>query len=582
MKKNAAKKKQLKVRRAKIIIAVSCALAVCLVGGILYATVIRKWLDSRNDIVVIDANGSEVAYEPEELQAELDAPTFYQGISIDGQNVAGKTLEEVKAMFADKANIQIGDVLDVKFQVGEDLVDLDTTGMTVTCDINSVIDQAYAYGRTSTLEGDDGLKDRYNTITALQKNPIDFASTYTFGTEGCDAVIHNLLDPYNKDAVEATATEFDTENLEFVISESQEGSKVDIDKAIQDFKASIDRHEFQTVITVDYEIIEPTTSAEFLKNYLCLVSSTTSHTTDKPDRNTNIRLVCETIDGLVLQPGEFFNFNQYVGQRTPEKGYKEANGINGGVYVPEYGGGICQANTMLYHSVVKADLQVDDRHNHTYPSDYVDKGTDATVTWEEPNFQFTNNTDYPVAIHAYYADRYVTVEIYGRPLEDGVTIKLIGEELSSTPPGETEYVADPTMPIGSTKTLKTAHTGYQYTSWKVYYDKDGNEIKRVEYFKSTYAMTPTVIQVGTLGSDGKTYPLDTKTGKVAGPSETTAPTSDTSETTPPAENPPENPPADPTPVPDNPPENPPENTPDPTPAPEPENPDGGEGGGEPA
>lgn len=583
MKKNAAKRKQLQVRK-RVIIGISSALAVCLVGGVLYATVIRKWLDARNDIVVIDANGSEISFEPEELQAQLDVNTFYQGITIDGQDVSGKTLEEVKAMFQEKANVQISDVLDVKFQVENELVPLNATGMTVSCDINEVIDKAYAYGRSSTLEGDDALKDRYNTITALQTQPINFASTYTFGTEGCDAVIHNLLDPYQKEVIEAKATGFDTEKLEFIISESQPGRTVDVQKAIADFKAAVDRAEYQVVIPVDCTTVEPTTSAEYLKNYLGLVSSTASDTNSNSNRNTNIRLICEAIDGLVLQPGEVFNFNDFIGERTPEKGYMEANGIVGGVYVPEYGGGICQANTMLYHSVTKADLQVDERHPHTYASSYVDRGTDATVTWTSPNFQFTNSSEYPIAIHATYADQVVMVAIYGRPIENNLHIKLIGETVKTTPTTGTVYVADSSLPIGTRKGTKEAHNGYECVSYKVWYDEDGNEVKREEYFSSSYPMTNEEIHVGTMGPDGKTYPMDPATGAVAGPTPVPTPTPEPGE---PTDNPPENQ-GDPTPTPtpedptNNPPENPPENPPDPTPTPVPEDPNGGEGGGEPA
>ena len=93
--------------------------------------------------------------------------------------------------------------------------------------------------------------------------------------------------------------------------------------------------------------------------------------------------------------------------------------------------------------------------------------------------------------------------------------------------------------MGQRETVKSAHTGYQYKSWKVYYDKDGNEIKRVEYFKSDYPMTNDEIKVGTLGPDGKVYDMDKSTGVVNIPDdviattnpENTEPTSEPQETT---------------------------------------------------
>ena len=99
---------------------------------------------------------------------------------------------------------------------------------------------------------------------------------------------------------------------------------------------------------------------------------------------------------------------------------------------------------MIYHSVTKADLQVDSRTAHTWPSDYVETGTDATVSWGGPEFRFTNSSDYPIALHAYYSNQKVTVEVYGRPLPDGMTIKLKGEIVSRTE-AKVEYKADSDM-----------------------------------------------------------------------------------------------------------------------------------------
>ena len=105
---------------------------------------------------------------------------------------------------------------------------------------------------------------------------------------------------------------------------------MDMDKAISDMKEKLRNAEFSCIIDVSAEIAKPETSADDLRSQLGLVSTTTSETTDNDNRNTNIRLVCEKIDGLVLMPGEQFNFNNFVGQRTSEKGYKMAHGIYNG------------------------------------------------------------------------------------------------------------------------------------------------------------------------------------------------------------------------------------------------------------
>ena len=524
MKKNAEKKKQQKI--TKIVIgSVAGVVALGAIGAGLYFTVLKDKLDpNAGKIVVTDASGSEVAYEPSELQVQLDAPAFYQGIKINGIDVGGKTKDEVKAMFAEEADKPVTDEIDVKLQIEDDLIQMKTDGLHFTSDIDQVIETAYSYGRTSTLQGNDGLLDRYNTINALKTAPKEFACTYTLDTSAVDGLVEEALGTFDKKVEEASIEGFDVEKLEFIITESKEGYQVDVDKAKADVKAALDGSEYKVVIPVDAEITKPTTSSEDLRSKLGLVSTTTSKTSDNDNRNTNIRLICENIDGLVLQPGESFDFNEYIGERTAEKGYKMAHGIFNGDMRDELGGGICQANTMLYQSVTKADLQVDERKNHTIPSTYVDKGTDATVTWKSPNFRFTNNSEYPIAIHAYYADLHVTVEIYGRLLPDGQHIELVGEHVR-TISASTVYVADSSLPVGTTSTVSSGRTGYDYKSYKVWYDKDGNEIKREEYFPSHYPSRDTVIHVGTMGADGNTYPMDPSTGKVDAPADLTpAPT----------------------------------------------------------
>ncbi|MBR5418367.1 MAG: VanW family protein [Clostridiales bacterium] len=468
--------------------------------------------------------------ELENMKKVVDDTAFYSGIKINGTDVGGKTKEEVKALFAGDADDSQAPVLDIQFQVDGELVKVNTDGLKVKSNIDEVIEEAYNYGRTSELTGDDAVKERYDKIEELKTTPAEFEIKYEVNEDLIETLARQALEPHNTEVKEASIEGFDVEKLEFIISESQDGVVMNMDKALSDMKEKLENNEFTCVIDVSAEVAKPETSADDLRAILGKVSSTTSETTDNDNRNTNIRLVCEAIDGLVLQPGEQFNFNNFIGQRTSEKGYKMAHGIYNGSMRDELGGGICQANTMLYQSVTKADLQVDERKNHSIPSTYVDKGTDATVTWYSPNFRFTNNTDYPIAIHAYYADLHVTVEIFGRLLPDGQYIELVGEHVRTISPSTT-YVNDPSLPAGQQKKTTSGRTGYDYKSYKVWYDKDGNEIKRDPYFSSHYPCRNAVINVGTGGSGGT---VDPNTGAVdTTPQDTATPPADTG--TPPAD-----------------------------------------------
>ena len=72
-------------------------------------------------------------------------------------------------------------------------------------------------------------------------------------------------------------------------------------------------------------------------------------TTSNKDRNENIRLASNALNGKILNPGEEFSFNDTTGARTTEKGYKPAGAYVNGVLVEEPGGGVCQV-CLLYTS----------------------------------------------------------------------------------------------------------------------------------------------------------------------------------------------------------------------------------------
>ncbi len=449
------------------------------------------------------------------MKAVLDTNTFYPGIYINGVNVSGKTKDEAVALFEDQATLTTPE-LTLSLLVEGKSYPLDKGDLMVASDMTALIDEAYAYGRTSAKTDEtEALKDRYAIVTALEKNPKKFESAYKTDPDAIGKAVDAILLPLASEVKEAAVTGFDVATLTFTIDPSTNGLTFNARKAAEDVAAAIESGDYDAVITVETEVVKPKVTTEDLSK-LGLVSTTTTKTTDIANRNTNIDLVCKTIDGLVLQPGESFNFNNFIGKRTAEKGYKMAGGIFDGTTRNELGGGICQANGTLYNSVMKADLQVDERHPHSWPSTYVPIGQDATVTWGGANFQFTNNTEYPIAIHAVYKDRTVTVEIYGRPIEDGMTIEIENAILSESSPGPTLYVADPTLPVGKTNTVRSAHSAISAVSYKVWY-KDGVEVKREKGDDSYYRAIQATVQVGVRAPDGTICAMDPNTGAVAVP-----------------------------------------------------------------
>lgn len=199
---------------------------------------------------------------------------------------------------------------------------------------------------------------------------------------------------------------------------------------------------------------------------------------DDDNRNTNLRLACEKIDGIVLLPGESFSYNETLGERTKENGWKPAASYVGGETVDTYGGGICQGSTTLYNCVLQADLKITVVSPHGYISSYVAPGLDAMVNWGTSDFCFVNNTNWPIRLEAYRREGKMTMRIYGTDEKD-YYVKMTYQVLGSTP-FETKY--EEIDPENNPKNYKdgqeitSPYTGYHVVTYKNKYDKETNEL----------------------------------------------------------------------------------------------------------
>lgn len=136
------------------------------------------------------------------------------------------------------------------------------------------------------------------------------------------------------------------------------------------------------------------------------------------NRNNNLRLLCQALNGHILQPGETFSYNEVVGERTAEKGYLPAPAYSGNRLTDAIGGGVCQGSTTLYNCVLLADLEVVFRACHGAKVTYVPPGLDATVNYLTTDFQFRNQYQFPVKILAEVSDGYVKMKLLGTDEKD--------------------------------------------------------------------------------------------------------------------------------------------------------------------
>jgi vancomycin resistance protein YoaR len=143
-----------------------------------------------------------------------------------------------------------------------------------------------------------------------------------------------------------------------------------------------------------------------------LVSTfTTSHRCCE-NRVDNIQLFADTVRGTVIPPGEVLSFNALVGERTVDKGYKQAGAINLGSLEPQVGGGVSQAITTIFNAAFFAGLDFDDYQAHSLYFSRYPEGREATISWPRPDLKLRNDTSFGVLIWTEYTGTSITVSMY--------------------------------------------------------------------------------------------------------------------------------------------------------------------------
>lgn len=239
-----------------------------------------------------------------------------------------------------------------------------------------------------------------------EPDELDYEAVYQ---EVCIPVVDAVLDPETFEiSDEATGYGFLPDELKELMASAKPGETVELP-----FKTLHPEHTKEVLEANLYKDVLGEMSASAGYNY---------------DRNINLRIACERINGIVLMPGDVFSYNYALGERNAANGWRPGASYVGGQVVQTYGGGICQVSSVLYYATVLADLEIVERDCHAYLPSYIPYATDATVAWGGIDYKFKNNTEYPIKIEATADGSYVRVRLLGTDTRD-YYVKFISETL---------------------------------------------------------------------------------------------------------------------------------------------------------
>ena len=143
-----------------------------------------------------------------------------------------------------------------------------------------------------------------------------------------------------------------------------------------------------------------------------LVGEFTTYFTPGQDRVGNIRRIAELVQGAIIDPGETWSVNDYVGRRTEAKGFVPAGVIYLGKFQEDVGGGVSQFATTMFNAAFFAGLDFGEYQAHSIYISRYPYGREATISYPHPDLQLINKTPYSMLLWPTSTEDSITVRIY--------------------------------------------------------------------------------------------------------------------------------------------------------------------------
>ena len=194
------------------------------------------------------------------------------------------------------------------------------------------------------------------------------------------------------------------------------------------------------------------------------------------DRSFNLRVAAQHIDGVVLMPGEVFDFNRLVGERSEASGFRPAPEIASGELTDGVGGGTCQIAGTLHAAVFFSGLPFLERYPHTRPSTYLKLGLDATVSYPKLNFRFQNDLPHAVAIGIVVEKGQVRAEVRGPRGRERVVSFV--RHIDKVTPFSEVVRDDASLPNGVKVLAQRGVAGFEVTSFRLIGEPDSDHAVR--------------------------------------------------------------------------------------------------------
>lgn len=401
---------------------------------------------------------------------------IYPGIKVADIDLSGKTKDEgISSMKSDYLDI-LSD-RGVNVIVNGKTYAMDCSKLISDYDVESSVNEAIEAGKSLSFFNKyniikEGISNRYNI-------------SFIYNNSYLEEFISQIEKDVNREPINANINITSEGNIQIV--DDIKGFKLNISKIEENIKESIESGvKGNIILEAPVEEITASITADTLKPIdTKLASFSTSFASSSASRAHNIELAAKAINGSLLMPKEVFSFNDYVGERTKDRGFKVAPVLEDGNYKPGVGGGICQVSTTLYKTALDSGIKIIERKNHGLPPSYIGLGLDATVSWGNVDLKFQNTLEYPIFIEAYIKDKNLHINIYSNSSLADRTYNIKNSIYMKIPP-KTEIIEDPGLASDKTVVVKKGSHGYKVRVTRDTYEKGklvNSEVISNDYYR---------------------------------------------------------------------------------------------------
>lgn len=409
-------------------------------------------------------------------------PNVHKGVVLEGVDISGYSREAVVELLSSWQDEYQNRAIVIHYE--DTATRIEGKNIDLEIDIDATLDEVWNYGRRGSWW------ERAKKIKTGWKEGYPIALVIKYNETKVENVVEQWKEKINRPsrnaAINLWTGKIVSHELGYVLE-----SDVLKSLLLEEFKKTNGNG-----IILPVKVVYPKVTRENIVNAGMqeIVSSyTTTFNSEDRNRTDNIKLAALQTNGTILYPGTTFSFNEIVGPREKEYGFKEALEIVDGEFVPGVGGGVCQVSSTLYNAVLLANLKIIERYNHSKPLTYVPLGRDATVAYGALDFKFMNNTAEPLLIMAEVEDDKLVVGIVGRrPLLEKIEIQH--EDKKTIPPAIVKK-EDDDLYLGETQVEQEGRPGYSLTTLRVVWSK-GKRISREILSKDVYLGEDTIIKIG--------------------------------------------------------------------------------------